>query len=86
MATLVDTLLCANPQYAYARRIGQLGPVALRPSDRLIERHTRAEALRGRRLADIKPPILIDDPDTYAALTNQVDSESSDFRTSSLVA
>ena len=86
MATLVDTLLCANPQYAYARRIGQLAPVALRPLDRLIERHTRAEALRGRRLADIKPPILIDDPHTYAALTNQVDNESSDLRTSSLVA
>lgn len=86
MAALVDALLRANPQYAYARRIGQLGPVAVRPLDRLIERHTRVEALRGRRLADIKPPILIDDPRTYAALTNQVDNESSDFRTSSLVA
>ena len=76
MATLVDTLLCANPQYAYARRIGQLGPVALRsrrPPDRAS--HAR-EARRGRRLADIKPPILIDDPRTYAGLTNQVDNES----------
>lgn len=86
MATQVDTLLCGNPQYAYARHIGQLGPVALRPLDRLIERHTRVEALRGRRLADIKPPILIDDARVYAALTNQVDNGSPDLRTSSLVA
>jgi hypothetical protein len=86
MAALVDRLLCANPQYAYARRIGQLGPVALRRLDRLIERHTRAQALRGRRLADIKPPVLVDDVRTYEAMTNQVDNESSDLRTSSLVA
>jgi hypothetical protein len=86
MATRVDRLLCDNPQYAYARRIGQLGPVALRLLDRLIERHTHAEALRGRRLADIKPPVLIDDPRLYAALTNQVDNESPALRPSSFVA
>ena len=63
-----------------------LAPVALRAVDRLIERHTRAAGATRPTAADIKPPILIDDPGTYAALTNQVDNQSSDFRTSSLVA
>jgi hypothetical protein len=79
LAALVDDRLCANPHYAYARRLGQLGPVVLRPLDRLLERHTRAQALRGRRLADIKPPALIDDADLYFALTNQVDKGNSDL-------
>ena len=58
------------------------GPVELRAVDRLIDRYMRAEAQRGRRLADIKPPILINDARTYAALTNQVDSEISGFHAS----
>jgi hypothetical protein len=79
-AALVEKRLCANPQYAYARRMGQLGPVVLRGVDRLLDRYTSAEVRRGRRLADIKPPILIDDAMIYAALTNQVDSEISDYQ------
>jgi hypothetical protein len=74
IAALVDKRLCANSQYAYARRIGQLGPVELRTVNDLLDRHMRAEAQRGRRLSDIKPPTLIDDSRIYAALTNQVDS------------
>ena len=86
IAALVDERLCANPQYAYARRIGQLGPVALRPVDCLLDRYIRAEVQRGRRLADVKPPTLIDDARIYAALTNQVDSEISGFQASYLPA
>jgi GH3 auxin-responsive promoter len=84
MAALVDERLCANPQYAYARAVGQLGPVVSRAVDGLLDRYMRAQTLRGRRLADIKPPTLIDDAGIYAALTNQVDSESPDFRAPSL--
>jgi hypothetical protein len=68
LAVLVEERLRANPQYAYARALGQLGPVAPRAVDRLLERYMGSEARRGRRLTDIKPPTLISDMTTYAAL------------------
>jgi GH3 auxin-responsive promoter len=82
IAAVVDERLCANPQYAYARHIGQLGPVMVRAVDRLLDRYISAEMRRGRRMADIKPPTLIDDPGVYAALTIQVDSGISDYQLS----
>jgi hypothetical protein len=66
-AALVEQCLRANPQYAYARALGQLGPVVPRAVERLIDRYTRLQARRGCRLADIKPPVLINDI-AYAAL------------------
>jgi hypothetical protein len=69
-AALVEQRLRRNPQYDYARRLGQLGPVKLRPVVRLLDRYLRFETARGRRLGDVKPPTLVRDPDTYAALTN----------------
>jgi hypothetical protein len=67
-AALVEQRLCANPQYAYARELGQLGPVAPRAVERLLDRYTQVQARRGCRLADIKPPILIGDSAAYDAL------------------
>jgi len=66
-AALVEECLRANPQYAYARALGQLGPVRPRAVERLIDRYTHVQARRGCRLADIKPPVLINDI-AYAAL------------------
>jgi GH3 auxin-responsive promoter len=74
-AALVEQRLRANPQYDYARKIGQLDPVALHPVDGLLDRYLRFETLRGRRLSDIKPPTLIRDSATYEALTNHVDCD-----------
>jgi hypothetical protein len=68
LAASVEQRLRENPQYAYARTIGQLGPVVPRAVERLLDRYLAFEADRGRRLADIKPPILIDDTATYSAL------------------
>jgi GH3 auxin-responsive promoter len=68
IAASVEQRLRENPQYAYARAIGQLGPVVPRAVERLLDRYMDFEADRGRRLADIKPPILIDDSATYSAL------------------
>jgi len=68
LAASVEQSLRDNPQYAYARAIGQLGPVAPRAVERLLDRYMHFEAGRGRRLADIKPPLLIDDSATYSAL------------------
>ena len=66
---LVEARLHANPQYAYARRLGQLGPLAARSVPRLGEKHARARALGQRRLADVKPPTIIREDAVYAAVT-----------------
>lgn len=58
LATL-DAALGANPQYAYARRLGQLGPLALWPVAGLQERLVAAQLARGVRLADVKPLALL---------------------------
>lgn len=59
----VETALNANPQYAYARRIGQLGP--LQPAetryDPAAEAADRARA--GGRLGDAKPAVLVPQSD-----------------------
>jgi hypothetical protein len=67
-AARIEERLRANPQYAYARELGQLGPVAPRAVERLLDRYTQVQAQRGCRLADIKPPVLIGDPAAYDAL------------------
>ena len=67
-AARIEERLRANPQYAYARELGQLGPVAPRAVERLLDRYTEVQARRGCRLADIKPPVLIGDPAAYDAL------------------
>jgi GH3 auxin-responsive promoter len=72
-ATIEQRLRC-NPQYDYARKIGQLGPVTCEIVDHLLERHLQLGTRRGRRLADIKPPALITDATTVEALINPVDS------------
>lgn len=57
-----------NPQYAYARRVGQLqAPSVLRLSQP-IARWMRLRQDRGQRLGDIKPPVLIVDADFRALL------------------
>ena len=66
-AALIEERLNVNPQYAYARALGQLGPVKPRAVERLLHRYTDVQARRGCRLADIKPPVLIGE-EAYAAL------------------
>jgi hypothetical protein len=73
-AARVEARLRANPQYAYARALRQLGPMEARAVPDLLGLYTHAELQRGRRLADIKPPTLITSPETCAALTNHVDA------------
>ena len=70
IAAVVEDRLRANPQYDYARRMGQLAPMTVQPVDRLIERYFTYETNRGRRLADIKPPALLRDAAAHMALTN----------------
>jgi hypothetical protein len=54
----IEEKLCANPQYAYARRLGQLAALQLLPVTGLYDRYVDAELKRGVRLGDIKPLAL----------------------------
>lgn len=57
-AQSVETALCANPQYAYARALGQLAPLQVRPVRSPLARLQVAAMASGRRLGDLKPPAL----------------------------
>ncbi len=58
-AALVETALCRNPQYAYARKIGQLGAlVPVLKAGFVTERHL-AKIHAGKRLGDMKHASLI---------------------------
>jgi len=54
----VEMRLCENPQYAYARKLGQLAPLRLVQDANLSERYTQTQLARGARLGDIKVPVL----------------------------
>jgi hypothetical protein len=58
-AATVEAGLCRNPQYAYARRLGQLQPVSVRSVDDPIAAWIRRGLHRGQRLGDIKVPSLV---------------------------
>ncbi|HEY3146903.1 MAG TPA: GH3 auxin-responsive promoter family protein [Dongiaceae bacterium] len=66
----LESALDANPHYAYARRLGQLGPIRLRRCADLKGAYHRYRQRQGQRLGDIKPPSLLRTPaDTAAFLT-----------------
>lgn len=58
-AATLDRALIENPQYAYARRLGQLGPLrTFRIECDGHVAHLAACAARGQRLGDVKPASL----------------------------
>jgi hypothetical protein len=59
----VEQRLRRNPQYAYARRLGQLQPLRLIRVAKLFERYTDAQIKRGVRLGDVKPAVLRNERD-----------------------
>lgn len=54
----VEQRLCANPQYEYARRIGQLHGLRLRTDPAAAQIYEETLLARGVRLGDIKPVAL----------------------------
>ncbi|MBL8575022.1 MAG: GH3 auxin-responsive promoter family protein [Hyphomicrobiaceae bacterium] len=58
-ARAVEAGLRANPQYAYARDLGQLGPLAREPRPGFAAARAAIRAGAGIRLADVKPQALI---------------------------
>lgn len=55
----LDRALRANPQYEYARRIGQLGPLLAGSVDDLYGRLKRYRMEGGSSIAGMKPPVLL---------------------------
>jgi hypothetical protein len=62
VAQAAERALAANPQYAYARRLGQLAPLALQRRVQPLDAWVRGRLGRGQRLGDIKPPALSHEP------------------------
>jgi hypothetical protein len=62
----VECRLCENPQYAYARRLGQLRALRLLEADRPYDRYVEAQLQSGVRLGDIKPLALRAEPVWFA--------------------
>ena len=56
--TALENSLCANPQYAYARKLGQLAPLRVLKCMRPFSVIERVMLERGTRLGDIKPVAL----------------------------
>jgi hypothetical protein len=54
----VERRLCGNPQYAHARRLGQLQALRLLEVEHLFDRHVAAQLACGARLGAIKPTPL----------------------------
>lgn len=57
-AESIDAALCGNPQYAYARRLGQLRAVQVKALPDLFDRYGAVQLARGTRLGDVKPVAL----------------------------
>lgn len=68
LAAAVDTALKSNPQYAYARAIGQLGAIRGRVVTDIATQFHDVCVAAGMRVGDIKPPALITDRAKAAAL------------------
>lgn len=58
IAEVIDAALRANPQYAYARDIGQLGPVAAIAKPGYFASRAEQWIAEGKRLGDLKPVAL----------------------------
>lgn len=66
-ARRADAALCANPQYAYARRLGQLAAVEAAPVEAPVGAWMARGERRGQRLGDIKLPALCVQADAAGA-------------------
>ncbi|WP_419591145.1 hypothetical protein, partial [Thiolapillus sp.] len=60
-AARIEKGLFRNPQYAYARKMGQLAPLAIRQVAGLDELYSRWRLQQGQQLGDIKPVCLLRD-------------------------
>jgi hypothetical protein len=64
----LESRLAGNPHYAYARRLGQLGPLRARRCPGLRGAYLRWRLQQGQKLGDIKPPVLLRNAEETARL------------------
>jgi len=69
LAAVVDRALRKNPQYEYARRLGQLEALTVLRIPNPAEAYQRWALARGQRLGNIKPLALHRNPDWIEATT-----------------
>ncbi len=60
LAAEVDAKLSQNPQYQYARKLGQLGPLSVCVLSGAVDKYMAFQVSKGARLADVKIPVLCD--------------------------
>ncbi|MDH3451287.1 MAG: GH3 auxin-responsive promoter family protein, partial [Gammaproteobacteria bacterium] len=75
LAGKLEEALCANPQYDYARRLGQLGRVNTCRVQQPMSTFARFVNANGQRVGDIKPPTLRTEREWQSRFV-MVDSES----------
>jgi hypothetical protein len=66
----VEERLARNPQYAYARDLGQLRAIEHVAVERLFDRYVAHQVARGVRVGDVKPLALMRDPSWIPAWSN----------------
>lgn len=59
LAAPVEARLCDNPQYAYARKLGQLAPLGVEPRPGLAAQAIHRGLAAGRRIGNLKPVALL---------------------------
>jgi hypothetical protein len=62
----MEEKLCENPQYAYARKIGQLAELSIYLARQPLASYTKRLVKSGVRLGDIKVPALRSETDWLA--------------------
>lgn len=72
-AERLETELRRNPQYAYARHLGQLSPLEIRLTGQLFERYRAWVTSSGRTIAGLKAPALL--PALPAGLQSALSAE-----------
>jgi len=65
LVTMVEQRLSANPQYAYARKLGQLSPLKPLLLDNPLKIYLANQKHTDTRLGDIKVPSLCTQPAVF---------------------
>lgn len=67
----VESRLLENPQYAYARKVGQLGALQSMKVENVMESYIEYKTMQGSRIGDIKVPLLVADEKWLAYLRKE---------------
>jgi hypothetical protein len=77
--TRLETRLCENPCYAYARRLGQLQKPVVRLIERPLEKYLRSLSIKGTLLGNIKVPALTTESNWIDFPKESLDENCTDF-------